>query len=262
MIIRVDRQSDPRVCVLRMGGEMDIAVIPQIKECVESALEGGCEHIVMDLSDVDYADSSALGLLVWLDRRLEPRGGRLALAGANRDVTRILELSGLMAVVPTMSATPNVDAALEGLELRGEPQVPLWRHEFDVPAVMESLSGTRRQVVGYLHDLDMSDAALFDLKVAVGEALANAVRHGSPGGSTDSVTISVSAFEDRVVIEVSDTGAGFDGNSACHDDVYASSGRGVLFMRALMDRVDFAPCNGGGTRVTLVKHLPATSVEG
>ena len=38
------------------------------------------------------------------------------------------------------------------------------------------------------------------------------------------------------------------------DDLYAPSGRGIMFMRALMDRVDFEPAPGGGTLVRLTKH--------
>ena len=62
-------------------------------------------------------------------------------------------------------------------------------------------------------------------------------------------------YDDRVVIKVLDTGCGFSGEASCTGDVYASGGRGVMFMRALMDRVDFEVRPEGGTIVTLVKHI-------
>lgn len=96
---------------------------------------------------------------------------------------------------------------------------------------------------------------MFDIKVAVGEALANAVRHGSPGGPTDEVEVDIHAYPDRVMIQVRDSGAGFDGESSCRDDVFAAGGRGVMFMRALMDGVEFTCRPEGGTAVTLTKHL-------
>jgi anti-sigma regulatory factor (Ser/Thr protein kinase) len=58
-----------------------------------------------------------------------------------------------------------------------------------------------------------------------------------------------------VVLVVLDKGEGFDGEAASDGDPYASSGRGVMFMRALMDHVVFERQPGGGTAVTLVKHL-------
>ncbi len=261
MRVQLERQPDARTCVLHVEGELDIAAVPEVRSCLESAVERGCQDIILDLSLVVYADSSALGLLVWLDRQLAPRNGRVILAGANRDITRILELSGLTSVAPTISSSPNTAAALEGLDLGVTPAEPLWHESLAVPADMQGLSVTRRRVVELLGHLGISEASLFDVRVAVGEALANAVRHGSPGGAEDRVNIDVTAYGDRVVIEIADQGCGYDGSQSCDEDVYASSGRGVLFMRALMDKVEFAPCNGGGTRVTLVKHLPAVLGE-
>jgi serine/threonine-protein kinase RsbW len=85
------------------------------------------------------------------------------------------------------------------------------------------------------------------------------VRHGSPHGSDDRIVVGVTAYSDRVSIAVMDSGCGFDGSLATSDDVYAPSGRGVMFMRALMDSVQFARCPGGGTMVTLVKSTRTTA---
>jgi anti-sigma regulatory factor (Ser/Thr protein kinase) len=59
---------------------------------------------------------------------------------------------------------------------------------------------------------------------------------------------------------VTDSGDGFDGSTLRSEDLYASSGRGVMFMRALMDTVEFASCTDGGTAVTLVKHVGSRQV--
>lgn len=256
MSIDVERQVDSRACVVRVDGEIDIAVVPEMRESLDAALQGGCVNVVIDLSEVTYADSSALGLLVWLDHRLAPKGGKLVLAGANADVTRILELSGLISVAPSVSASPSLVSALDGLELREAPPEPLWSRELDIPASTDNLAETRNSVVSLLTPLRIPEASLFDIKVAVGEALANAVRHGSPRGATDNIHIDVLAAVDRVTIRVTDAGEGFDGCANLNRDIYASSGRGIMFMRALMDRVEFRSCDDGGTTVTLVKHLP------
>jgi serine/threonine-protein kinase RsbW len=210
--------------------------------------------VILDLERVTYADSSALGLLVWLDHRLRPISGRLVLAGANRDVARILEISGLAYVASDFSMSSNVDAAIEGLGLPEETAASLWSHEIDMEARPELLSGVREQVAGELASLGFPEAALFDVKVAVGEALSNAVRHGQPTSGEGSIRINIAAYEDRVVIDVMDNGVGFDGVESSPDDVYATGGRGLMFMRALVDRVEFEPSPAGGTVVRLVKH--------
>lgn len=257
MPVHIERSTESRTCILRLEGELDLGVVPEVRECLDGVLDGGCENVVLDFAEVVYADSSALGLLVWLDHRLAPSGGKVVLAGANRDVSRVLELSGLVGVAPCIATSSSVSIALEGLTLAPAPAELKWTESFSVPARVESLARTRNQVCEMLAPLGMAEASLFDLKVAIGEALANAVRHGSPGGERDDVEIEVSVYDDRVVITVKDRGDGFAGEPSCGDDVYASSGRGVMFMRALMDQVGFGAAAGGGTVVTLVKHLPA-----
>jgi anti-anti-sigma factor len=255
MSVRIDRPDTDEVCVIHLSGEVDVAAVPEIRRAVDTTMSGGCRDIVLDLAMVTYADSSALGLLVWIDHRLAPGGGKLVLVGANRDVTRVLELSGLVGVAPSISASPTVISALEGLEMRVEEREELWRHELCIPARIEDLSEARQEVVEVLRPLGMPETMLFDVKVAVGEALANAVRHGSPHGPQDEVRVEVVAYDDRVVLRVADTGRGFTGEASSSGDVYAAGGRGVMFMRALMDRVQFAVGADGGTTVTLTKHL-------
>ena len=125
----------------------------------------------------------------------------------------------------------------------------------DLPATADTLASGRARVCEALDPLSIAESSMFDIRVAVGEALANAIRHGSPGGDSDRVSVEIGAYRDKVVIRVADSGAGFDGCAVPSNDLYASSGRGVMFMRALMDRVEFESCADGGTVVTLVKHV-------
>jgi anti-anti-sigma factor len=255
MRIVTEHVHDARTCVMRIYGEIDMTTVPDVRSAMEGAVSRGCLHVVLDLAQVSYVDSSALGLIVWIDRVLGPKGGRLVLAGADRNVARILEISGLLGAVRGLSAAADADDALAGLVLPGAPVAPVWTRTFEYPAAPASLSAGRAEVCESLTALGLSEAATFDVRVAVGEALSNAIRHGSPGGEGDEVRVSVSAYDDRVVLEVRDRGGGFDGEATSGGDPYAPSGRGVMFMRALMDHVDFVRIPGGGTAVTLVKHL-------
>lgn len=249
-----EKSHDTRSCVVRLFGDIDMAVVPELRENFDQTLVGGCAQLVLDLADVTYADSSALGLLVWLDHRLRPLGGRMILAGANDDITRILELSGLTTVAASLGMSPDVKTALEGLSLSDEPAVEEWRDELSMPAAVEQLGAMRERVCELIKPMGFTESAMFDIRVALGEALANAVRHGSPDGGQAKVVVRVIAYEDRVVLEVVDFGAGFDGTPPQSRDVYAPGGRGITFMRALTDRVEFEKPDSGGTLVRLVKH--------
>jgi anti-anti-sigma factor len=247
----ISRQTVPCTCVVRLSGDIDTAVVPELREGLGAVVDDGCGAIVLDLTDVVYADSSALALLVWLDHQLVPTAGRLVLAGANPDIRRILELSGLITVATSLSTSENVASALAGFELSEQPTEVLWREDIVMVADVNNLARVREQVCSLIEPLGFAESALFDIKVALGEALANAVRHGSSEDACEVVHIGVSAYDDRVVLEVKDKGVGFDGTPSSVDDVYAPGGRGIMFMRALMDRVEFNRPEGGGTTVRL-----------
>lgn len=253
--VALDYESKSNICVAKVFGDIDAFTVPDLRSALEGALNRGCASIVLDLARVSYLDSSALGLIVWLNRILEPKDGKLVLAGATGDVTRILEISGLIGAAPTVSAASDTTDALAGLTLADPSSPPLWTRIIQIPATPAALADARQEICDLLEPLRLPESTLFDIRVAVGEALSNAVRHGSPRGESDVVLVSVTAYIDRVVLTVTDTGRGFDGAAAASGDPYAASGRGVMFMRALMDQVEFNPLNAGGTAVTLVKHL-------
>lgn len=248
------KENGPRACVVRLAGDIDMAVVPELRGALDQALDGGCTNVVLDLAQVVYADSSALGLLVWLDHRLRPAGGRLILAGAQRDVARILELSGLVAVAASIGMSANVNAALEGLDLPSLSTESLWEQQIEMAADVNELSTVREQVCHIVEPLGFPQSSLFDIKVALGEALANAIRHGLPAQGNGEVRVNIKAFEDRVILEIMDNGTGFDGTHSSNEDLYAPNGRGIMFMRALMDRVEFEQSPLGGTLVRLTKH--------
>jgi serine/threonine-protein kinase RsbW len=251
----IEHGPDARVCVVRLEGDVDISSEPEVRRALETVVNRGCTNVVLDLAGVEYADSSALGIIVWMNRVLEPKGGRLVLAGATKNVSRVLELSGLVGVAPTVAAARSAEEALAGLELPPVVDEPSWTRHVVMPADSASMGEARARVAAALEPLHLDEATMFDVRVALGEALSNAVRHGSPGGGADTVNVDVSVYADRIVLVVSDTGAGFDGDVGEGSDPYAASGRGVMFMRALMDRVEFVRLPEGGTAVTLVKHI-------
>lgn len=255
MEIELERRFEARACIAHMKGDLDLGTVPRVRQRLSDELARGWTNVILDMSEVAYADSSAFSLLVWLDRELEPRGGKLVLAGANTNVGRVLELSGLVGAAPTIAAADDVSSALSGLEVANGEESPMWVESMVLPAAVDTLSAARTRVCDVLEPLAIAESSLFDIRVAVGEALANAIRHGSPGGDRDTVAVEVGAYPDRIIIRVSDSGNGFDGCAAPNEDLYASSGRGVMFMRALMDRVDFESCADGGTVVTLTKHV-------
>jgi anti-anti-sigma factor len=93
--------ADPTL--LRMSGEVDVAVIERLRDRVGADSPRGSElathfgHVrSVDMSAVTFADSSAVGLLAGLVVGLEPTGERLVVHGIGPVVETVLEVTGLL----------------------------------------------------------------------------------------------------------------------------------------------------------------------
>jgi sigma-B regulation protein RsbU (phosphoserine phosphatase) len=104
------------------------------------------------------------------------------------------------------------------------------------------------------------ERALFAVKLALEEAIINAIKHGNQLDTTKKVDVDFTIGENKVEISVADEGEGFDPESVpdprMEENIEAHSGRGLLLMRAYMDSVNF---NEKGNRVTMVKYAPWSS---
>ena len=96
-------------------------------------------------------------------------------------------------------------------------------------------------------------ASLKDRANLVAEALTNAIVHGSPHGADDDIRVRFFCYDDEVAVEVADGGGGLDATPIRAPEASQSSGRGIHFMRALCDAVQFT-CGPLGTQVLLVKR--------
>jgi serine/threonine-protein kinase RsbW len=99
------------------------------------------------------------------------------------------------------------------------------------------------EILGQLRGRRWRRRDLFDVHVAMEEALINAVRHGNRLDPAKHLHIGCQLFRDRVRIEISDEGAGFD-PAAVPDPTQPSRiglprGRGLMLIRAFMSRVEF-----------------------
>lgn len=94
--------------VVEVCGELDLATSPQLREVLADLLGRGHARLVVDLSQVSFIDSTALGVLVGAHRSTRAQGGSLALASPDRRCLRTMEITGLTSV---FDLQPSVAAA-------------------------------------------------------------------------------------------------------------------------------------------------------
>lgn len=94
------------VAVVRPVGEVDIYTAPRLKEHILNTLEQGDARLVVDLSSVDFMDSSGLGVLVSALKRTKDLDGELRIVCPKGGVLKIFSITGLTKVF-------GIDATLE-----------------------------------------------------------------------------------------------------------------------------------------------------
>jgi anti-sigma B factor antagonist len=104
--------STAKAGVIAAEGELDMARAPELKRRLVEFLRGNDDGVVVDLSKVTFIDSTAVGVLVGVQRAL-PQGRRLALVCTEPAVLRIFEITGLDGA---FAIYPTVKGALEWVE--------------------------------------------------------------------------------------------------------------------------------------------------
>jgi anti-sigma regulatory factor (Ser/Thr protein kinase) len=235
------------VCVVRWGSGSDGDLADDLRLELAFCRESGASDIVLDVDPGTTLGGDEVSVLQEAAQTFRRGGGEFVIAVEEPAARAVLAEAGLVrAPLPH----PSAEVA-PGDEPVALPAKPLWEHEFIFAASAEALPVARRRVTAFAEVAGLRDAELFEFSVAVSEALANAFVHGSPHGADDDIRVRFFCYDDEVAVEVADGGGGIDATPICVPEASASSGRGIHFMRALCDAVQFT-CGPLGTHVLLV----------
>lgn len=81
--------------VLEVGGEVDVYTAPRLREQLVELVEQGARRVVVDLTHVDFLDSTGLGVLVGALKRLRAVNGTLGLVCAHERLLKIFRITAL-----------------------------------------------------------------------------------------------------------------------------------------------------------------------
>src|SRR5437870_10711497 len=110
-------EAGPDLAILVVGGEVDYEVSPQLKARMMRAIKAGKRRLILDLTDVTFIDSTAIGVLAGAVERLdETGGGSLSVICTHEKVIQIFEITGLDSVI---SVHPSREDALAALAPAG-----------------------------------------------------------------------------------------------------------------------------------------------
>lgn len=110
--LRGNRDVKENYQLFRLTGLLDAFSEATFRKVVGKCIEGGPTNIVLDLSQIDFVDSSGLGALVQLVKKAQTEGGTLQIV-TNPRVTQTVKLVRLEKF---LSLQPSVEAAVENIK--------------------------------------------------------------------------------------------------------------------------------------------------
>ena len=125
-----------------------------------------------------------------------------------------------------------------------------------IPSEIKNIKKISSGILKDLRPRKIDDDEAFDIRLCVDEAVRNAIIHGNKSRKGLSVTVTYSIRPGSIEVEVADEGKGFDHRNlpdpTAGENIMRNSGRGVLIIRKLMDRVEF---RGPGNVIRMVKYF-------
>lgn len=244
-------KQTPDIALVPIETDVDVTTVAPLRSTIDRLIDEGCGRIILNMAGATYVDSAGMAMLLSEIRRMRNLGGLISLTNVSDQVMALLKRARLVDFVPVSSAASRERAN----EL--DPSVqPLWRTV--IPINKNDIARTRATIEHLLEQVPLSPDELFDAVLAAGEAVGNAVDHTDGVGAV----VTVAGYPDRAIIEVSDSGPGFDPNKALAQktDEHAERGRGIKLMNLLADSLTIAhKPSGPGMMVRIVKLAHAAT---
>ena len=111
MDLRLSDEVRPEATIVAVGGELDVESAPQLDEHLTSAILVAPALLVVDLSDVDFLDSTGLGVLIKAYSRQRDLDSGFAIVASADRITKVFRITGMDTA---LSVHPDLESALVG----------------------------------------------------------------------------------------------------------------------------------------------------
>ena len=111
MDLEITQESVADVLVLHLEGELDTYNCGQLRSALVEHVEAGENRIVIDMTAVEYIDSTGLGSLVGGLKRVSEHGGTMRIVCNNPQILKVFEITSLNKVFPIFATLPEALAA-------------------------------------------------------------------------------------------------------------------------------------------------------
>ncbi|WP_202080809.1 STAS domain-containing protein [Caldalkalibacillus salinus] len=99
MNLSIRNAQSEGVSVLFLTGEVDVYTAPKLRENLYPLLEETGQQVLLDLKDVNYMDSTGLGIIIGALKLAKSTSSQLTFQNVNERIRRLLDITGLAEIV-------------------------------------------------------------------------------------------------------------------------------------------------------------------
>jgi serine/threonine-protein kinase RsbW len=133
--------------------------------------------------------------------------------------------------------------------------------ELTIPSRLEELEAVQKLISEATTAFGLTEDIAYWMELSVSESVINAIRHGNRCDPEKNARVSISFDGESVEVVVEDQGEGFNFEDLADptqaENLLKPCGRGILIIRSFMDEVKLSHKEGGGTKLRMLKRLPA-----
>jgi anti-sigma B factor antagonist len=112
MDLSLSTHEDAGTLIVDIAGEIDVYTSPKLREQLVALVGEGARQLVVDLEDVEFIDSTGLGVLVGVLKRIRARGGGMSLVCSHDGLLRVFKITGLEKVFPIYASVGEATGSL------------------------------------------------------------------------------------------------------------------------------------------------------
>ena len=236
-------------------GDVDIATVPRLRDALDQALESSPTRVLIDLSGVEFVDSSGLRFLLRANQQAQRGGWSLVVRRPAESAMRAFEFAGADKWLtfasegsePPAPAQADADHAIVALAER--------MLRLHIPGSMEAPRTARLATRELVADHPLAAANLDSLTLLVSEVVTNAVTHPALTDSSE-VEFSVTVTPELTRVLVSDGGPGFEWPAESLPQGRVDGGYGILLLDGQSSRWGVQRVPGRFTVWFEIDHVP------
>jgi len=111
LTIDLSSEQDGTVQIFRLTGSLDVATSPTLRAALLEAAGHEGHSLIVDLTHLEFLDSTGLGALIGAHRRASEQKGSLRIVAPEGQILRLLRITGLLDV---LGVYPTVESAVSG----------------------------------------------------------------------------------------------------------------------------------------------------